>query len=139
VDSSYRVRKRITPEGLTNESSGVMMRGDEAVSGPREKGPSQSSRQKARSGKTEEKSQKLRQDQVALGGVMVSVLPTGPKVCRFKPGQGDKFLMAIKIYNIPSFRGEVKLKAPCHKILLHVKNQMCYTKMSYRSLYTCYH
>jgi hypothetical protein len=89
--------------------------------------------------KQKEKSQKLRQDQVALGGVMVSVLPTGLKVRRFKPGQGDGFLMAIKIHSIPSFRGEVKLKALCHKILLHVKNQMCYMKMSHRSLYTCYH
>jgi hypothetical protein len=32
-----------------------------------------------------------------LGGVVVSVLTTGPKGCGFKPGQGDGFLMAIKI------------------------------------------
>jgi hypothetical protein len=25
-----------------------------------------------------------------LGGVMVSVLATGPKVCRFKPGQSER-------------------------------------------------
>jgi hypothetical protein len=32
-----------------------------------------------------------------LGGVVVSVLAIGPKRRGFKPGQGDGFLMAIKI------------------------------------------
>ena len=27
---------------------------------------------------------------VTLGGLVVSVLATGPKVCGFKPGRGDK-------------------------------------------------
>jgi hypothetical protein len=31
-----------------------------------------------------------------LGGVVVSVLATGPKGRRFKPGQGDGFLRVIK-------------------------------------------
>lgn len=60
MDGSYRVRKRITPEGPTNESNGMMMRGDEAVSGPTEKGPSQSTRQKAGSGKTEGKKPEIK-------------------------------------------------------------------------------
>jgi hypothetical protein len=38
-----------------------------------------------------------------LGGVAVSVLATGPKGRRLKPGQGDGFLMAIKIRSTPSF------------------------------------
>jgi hypothetical protein len=37
-----------------------------------------------------------------LGGVVVSVLATGPKGCRFEPGQGDGFLRAIKISSAPS-------------------------------------
>jgi hypothetical protein len=39
-----------------------------------------------------------------LGGVVVSVLTTGPKVCGFEPGQGDGFLTAIKIRSKPSSR-----------------------------------
>jgi hypothetical protein len=39
-----------------------------------------------------------------LGGVVVSVLATGPKGCGSKPGQGDGFLRAIKIRRPPSSR-----------------------------------
>jgi hypothetical protein len=39
-----------------------------------------------------------------LGGVVVSVLATGPKGCGFEPGQGDGFLRAIKISSTPSSR-----------------------------------
>jgi hypothetical protein len=39
-----------------------------------------------------------------LGGVVVSVLATGPKVCGFEPGQGDGFLRAIKIRSTLSSR-----------------------------------
>jgi hypothetical protein len=56
-----------------------------------------------------------------LSGVMVSVLAIGPKVRRFKPNQGNGFLRVIKFHSTPSFGGEVKLEAPCHKILWHVK------------------
>jgi hypothetical protein len=38
-----------------------------------------------------------------FGGVVFSVLATGPKGCRFEPGQGDGFLRAIKICSTPSF------------------------------------
>jgi hypothetical protein len=38
------------------------------------------------------------------GGVVVSVLATGPKVCGFEPGQRDGFLRAIKIRSTPSSR-----------------------------------
>jgi hypothetical protein len=31
-----------------------------------------------------------------VGGVVVTVLATGPKGCGFKPGQGDGFLRAMK-------------------------------------------
>jgi hypothetical protein len=60
-----------------------------------------------------------------LGGVVGSVLATGLKGHRFKPGEGDWFLRVIKICSTPSLRWELKLEAPCHKILWHVKNQLC--------------
>jgi hypothetical protein len=52
---------------------------------------------------------------------VVSVLAMGPKGRGFKAGQGDGFLMAIKIHSTPSFRQEIKLEAPCCKILQHVR------------------
>jgi hypothetical protein len=57
-----------------------------------------------------------------LGGVVVSVLDTGPKGGGFKPGRDDLFLRAIKIRSTPSFVWEVKPEVPCRKILRHVKN-----------------
>jgi hypothetical protein len=39
-----------------------------------------------------------------LGGVVVSVLATGPKGCGFEHSQGNGFLMAIKIHSTPSSR-----------------------------------
>jgi hypothetical protein len=57
-----------------------------------------------------------------LGGVVVSVLATGPKGCRFEPSQGDGFLKVIKIHSTPSFGWEVKSEFPCPKILWHVKD-----------------
>jgi hypothetical protein len=56
-----------------------------------------------------------------LGGVTVSVLATGPKIRGFNPSRDDGFLRAIRIRSTPSLGGEVKLSAPCHKILRHVK------------------
>jgi hypothetical protein len=58
---------------------------------------------------------------------MVSVLDIGPKVRGFIPGRGDRFLGAIKIFGTPSFGWYLKLKAPCRKILRHVKKtlQLC--------------
>jgi hypothetical protein len=38
-----------------------------------------------------------------LGGVVVSVLATGPKGRGFEPGKGVGFLRAIKIRSTPSF------------------------------------
>jgi hypothetical protein len=37
-----------------------------------------------------------------LGGVVVSVLATGPKGCGFEPGQGEELLRVIKIHSTPS-------------------------------------
>jgi hypothetical protein len=51
---------------------------------------------------------------------MVTMLAIRPKVRGFKPGQGDGFIKATKICR-PSFREEVKLENPCHKILWYVK------------------
>jgi hypothetical protein len=53
-----------------------------------------------------------------LGGVVVSVLATGPKGCGFEPGKGDGFL---KIRSTPSFGWEVKPMVQYRKILRHVK------------------
>jgi hypothetical protein len=47
-----------------------------------------------------------------LGGVVVSVLDTGPKVCGFEPGQGDGFLRAIKILSTHSSRMGSKAGGP---------------------------
>jgi hypothetical protein len=52
-----------------------------------------------------------------LGGVVVSVLATGPKVRGFKAGRGDGFLRAIKIRSTSSFGWELKPEVPCRKIL----------------------
>jgi hypothetical protein len=56
-----------------------------------------------------------------LGGVVVSVLATGPKVCGFEPGQGDGFLRAIKISSTTSFRMGSKAGGPYRKLLRHLK------------------
>jgi hypothetical protein len=37
---------------------------------------------------------------------VVSVLATGPKGCRFEPGQGDDFLKAIKMRSTPFSHGK---------------------------------
>jgi hypothetical protein len=55
-----------------------------------------------------------------LGGVVVSVLATGPKSRWFKPGRSDGFLRAIKILSTPFIGWEVKPEVLC-KILRHVK------------------
>jgi hypothetical protein len=49
------------------------------------------------------------------------MLAIGPKVHKFKPGQSNGFLRAIKIHSLPSFEGELQPEAPCLKILWHVK------------------
>jgi hypothetical protein len=56
-----------------------------------------------------------------LGGVVVSVLATGPEGHGFEPGQGDGFLRVIKICSTPFFGWEVKPEVPCRKILQHIK------------------
>jgi hypothetical protein len=56
-----------------------------------------------------------------LGDVTVTVLATGPKGHRLKTGQGDGFLMLIKIRSTPSFEWQVKPETSCHKILEHIK------------------
>jgi hypothetical protein len=53
---------------------------------------------------------------------MVSVLSILPKVRGFKLGRHSGFLGAIEMRSAPSFGGEVKLSAPCRKILQDVKN-----------------
>jgi hypothetical protein len=48
-----------------------------------------------------------------LGGVVVSVLATGPKVHQFKASCGNGFLRAIRIHSAPPFGWEVKPEALC--------------------------
>jgi hypothetical protein len=62
----------------------------------------------------------VRTETIAIGGLVVIVLATGPKVS--KPAENDGLLRAIKIPNTTSFAGEVKPAAPCRKILRHVKD-----------------
>jgi hypothetical protein len=61
-----------------------------------------------------------------LGGVVVSVLATGPKVRGFKRGRGERFLRAIKIQSTPSLGWEVKPEVPRRKILRYVKDPLRY-------------
>jgi hypothetical protein len=53
---------------------------------------------------------------------MVSVLAIGPKVCGFTHSQGDGPLRVIKVHNTPYFGGKIKVFAPSHMILWHVKD-----------------
>jgi hypothetical protein len=59
---------------------------------------------------------------------VVSVIATGPKGRGFRPGRGDRFLRVIKIHSTPSFGWEVKPKAPCRKILRHIKDPLMYPR-----------
>jgi hypothetical protein len=54
-----------------------------------------------------------------LGGVVVIVRATRSKGHGFRPGQGDRFLMKIKVRSIPSFGWEVKPDISCRTILRH--------------------
>jgi hypothetical protein len=45
-------------------------------------------------------------------------------VCKYKSAQGYGLLKVIKIHSTPSFRGEVRLDAPCCKILQQVKKPL---------------
>jgi hypothetical protein len=40
------------------------------------------------------------------------------------PAEVDRFLRVIKTCSMPSFRGEVRPKPPCRKILQHVKEPL---------------
>jgi hypothetical protein len=64
-----------------------------------------------------------------LSGVLVSVLATGTNGRGFKPCRGDRFLRAIEIRCTPPFGFKVKPKAPCLKILRHVKIPLTYLRV----------
>jgi hypothetical protein len=57
---------------------------------------------------------------VILNKLVVSVLSTGPKVHRFKPGQGQRIFKGNKNPQHTFLQRGSKLLAPCHKILQHV-------------------
>jgi hypothetical protein len=69
---------------------------------------------------------------VFLGGVMVTVLATLPKVRGFKPDWGRWIFKGEIIRSKTSFRGEVKPPEPCFKILRHVKDPLRFDSHSYR-------
>jgi hypothetical protein len=52
---------------------------------------------------------------VALGGLVVSELATGPKVRRFKPSRGRWILRVIKSAACLPSEGEVEPSVPCHR------------------------
>jgi hypothetical protein len=59
----------------------------------------------------------VRSQTLALGGLVVSVLATGPKVRGFKPGRG-RWIWIFKddkIRSTPFFGGEVKPSVPCRR------------------------
>jgi hypothetical protein len=49
----------------------------------------------------------------SFGGLVVSMLVSGTQGCRFKPGWSRWIFQVIKIFSIPSFRGEVKPLVVC--------------------------
>jgi hypothetical protein len=67
--------------------------------------------------------------QSRLGGLVVIVLVIEPKVRSIKPGEGDGFIMVIKIRITTSFGGEVKPSVPCRKMLRSVKISHVWTKI----------
>jgi hypothetical protein len=56
-----------------------------------------------------------------IGGVVVSVLATGPKARGFKTGQGDGFLRVIKIRSKTFFGWDTNPEVPCHKFYSTLK------------------
>jgi hypothetical protein len=54
---------------------------------------------------------------VALGGLVVSVLATGPKVHRLKPRPGTMDFKGDEIRSTPSFGGEVKPSVPYRRFM----------------------
>jgi hypothetical protein len=59
---------------------------------------------------------------VVFGGLVVSVLPTGPKVRGFKPGRQQSIFRGENIRSTSSLGEGVKPSAPCRNPLRHVKN-----------------
>jgi hypothetical protein len=53
---------------------------------------------------------------VALSGLVVTVIATGPRVRGFKPGRGRWIFKGDKIRSTTYFLGGVKTSAPCRKI-----------------------
>jgi hypothetical protein len=48
-----------------------------------------------------------------------------PRFAGSNLSEGDEFLRAIKIHSIPSFRGALKLLAPCHTRSDKKKTRLC--------------
>jgi hypothetical protein len=52
---------------------------------------------------------------VILGGLVISMLPSGARLREFKPGRSRRIFSGEKILSMPSFGREVKSFAPCRK------------------------
>jgi hypothetical protein len=52
---------------------------------------------------------------ICLGGLVVSVFATGPKVAGSIPAEVDGFLRVIEIRSTTSFGGKVKPSVPCRR------------------------
>jgi hypothetical protein len=61
-------------------------------------------------------------DSTVLGGLVVSMLAIGPKVCKFTLGQGQWIFKGDTNLQHALLWSGSKAIGPCHKILRHVKN-----------------
>jgi hypothetical protein len=53
-----------------------------------------------------------------FSGLVVSMLASGTRVRRFKPGRSSQVFSGVKILSMPSFGREVKPWVPCHRFAL---------------------
>ena len=61
-----------------------------------------------------------------FGGLVVNMLASGTKVCRFKPGRNRWTFAGVKILTMPSSGGEVKRMCPMSQLCGMSKNLVIY-------------
>jgi hypothetical protein len=78
---------------------------------------------------------------VVLGGAIVSVLVTGPRVRRgsSNTAEGDGFSGVIKTRSTPSFAREVEPSAPCREIVRYVQFPSKYEQIYFVRLNLSFH
>jgi hypothetical protein len=67
---------------------------------------------------------------VALGGLVVTMVSTGPRFACPNPDEDDGILRAIKVRIMTSFGGEIQPSVPCRKILRHAKDSYISAKFA---------